>query len=216
MKKNQSIIGKTTKKPINPLRVLFIVIPLVLSACATSPPKKINNLCDIFDQKGGWYNSANKSSKRWGVSIGTMMAIMKQESAFVAKAKPPRKKVLWVFPGPRLSSAYGYPQAKKETWRDYEKAVGRPFADRDDFSDAIDFIGWYNAQSVKTLGLSTTDTYSLYLAYHEGHGGFRQRSYASKSWLTKVASEVSTTANNYNQQLKSCEDRLQPSWWWPF
>ncbi len=77
--------------------------------------------------------------------------------------------VFWVFPLWRKSSSYGYAQAKDETWRWYERSIGKN-RDRDDFSDAIDFIGWYNNQSVRTLGISRTDTFSLYLAYHEGHG----------------------------------------------
>ena len=43
-------------------------------------------------------------------------------------------------------------------------------ADRDDFNDAIDFIGWYNDQSSRRSKISKSDAYNLYLAYHEGQG----------------------------------------------
>ena len=191
---------------------LFVVF---LGGCAGSPPKKVNNACSIFDEKNGWYKKARKASKRWKTPIHVNMAIMHQESRFISKAKPPRTKILWVIPGPRKSSAYGYAQAKDETWRWYKRSSGHRGADRNDFDDAIDFVAWYNNVSVKKLGLSPDDAYSLYLAYHEGHGGFQRGTYKSKTWLLTVARKVQQQALNYHQQLSKCEDRLKGSWW-PF
>ena len=179
----------------------FVLV--MISGCANKPPSSTTNICEIFAEKRGWKKSAQTAERRWGSSVPVMMAIMKQESSFVAKAKPPRTRVLGV-PLWRKSSSYGYSQAKDETWRWYEKSVGRN-ADRDRFSHAIDFIGWYNRQSNKIIGLSVTDTYSLYLAYHEGHGGFRSGSYRSKDWLNKVAAKVRAQADKYANQYKSCD-----------
>ena len=134
----------------------------------------MNNICAIFEEKDDWYDDAADASEEWGSPIPIMMAIMHQESRFQADARPPRKKLLGFIPGPRLSNAYGYPQAKTGTWGDYKKDAGRFGADRDDFSDAVDFIGWYNYQSVRRSGISPQDTYGLYLAYHEGHGGYNR------------------------------------------
>jgi hypothetical protein len=142
-----------------------------------------------------------------------MMAIMYQESRFQAKAKPPRKKILGFIPGPRPSSAYGYSQAKKSTWKDYKRSAGRYGSDRDDFGDAIDFVGWYNYQSYKRSGISRKDTYSLYLAYHEGHGGFNRGTYRKKQWLMGVARKVERKANTYQKQLVGCEEKLQSGGW---
>jgi len=63
------------------------------------------------------------------------------------------------------------------------------------------------------------DTYNLYLAYHEGHGGFKRRTYNKKGWLKSVASKVARRANNYSTQLQKCEKRLRSSGGfslWPF
>lgn len=195
---------------------LFILASMVLTtACTTSPPRNPDNLCDIFREKDDWYADAQKAEKRWKSPIASMMAIMHQESRFVAKAQPPRTKILWIFPGPRPSTAYGYSQAKDETWSWYQNNSGNGWADRDDFGDAIDFIGWYNYQSGRMSKIKSNDTYHLYLAYHEGHGGFNRRTFNSKPWLKGVAKKVATRANNYNQQLAGCRDDLESSWW-PF
>jgi hypothetical protein len=183
------------------------------SACTTSPPKNPTNTCDIFREKGGWYDDAADARKEWGSPISVMMAIMHQESRFQAKAKPPRTKILWFIPGPRASSAYGYSQAKTTTWADYKRSAGRYGADRDDFADAIDFIGWYNYQSYKRSGISRSDPYSLYLAYHEGHGGFNRGTYKNKPWLIKVARKVESRAANYKAQLLACEEDLKKGGW---
>ncbi len=199
------------------LNVTFIIsLALFLSACASSPPTHVDNICHIFDEKSGWYKAAKKSSKRWGTPIPTMMAIMHQESRFQAKAKPPRTKILWIIPGPRKSSAYGYAQVKDGTWKEYEKDAGGWTADRDDFGDAVDFVGWYNRKTHKRTGVALSDTYNLYLAYHEGQGGFSRKTHNKKPWLLKVAKKVSSRAWRYKKQLQGCEERLNSSWWWPF
>jgi hypothetical protein len=141
---------------------------------------------------------------------------MYQESSFRAKAKPPRLKLFGVIPWKRPSTAYGYAQVKNETWDDYVEAEGGLFSDRDDFRDAIDFMAWYNRASVKELGLKPNDAYSLYLAYHDGRGGFRRGTWRSKGWLIETAKKVQTRANRYNTQLRGCRKSLESPWWWPF
>ena len=189
---------------------------LALTGCTTSPPRHLNNVCHIFDEKDGWYDAAREAQDRWGSPIPVIMAFMHQESRFVAKAKPPRTRILWIFPGPRVSDAYGYSQAKDSTWDWYQKESGNGWSSRADFADAADFVGWYNHLSHRSVGLSHTDAYSLYLAYHEGHGGFESGSYNGKPWLSKVASKVASRANRYTHQLATCEDRFNSTWWWPF
>ena len=141
------------------------------------------------------------------------MAFMYQESRFIATAKPPRKKIFGVIPGPRPSDSYGYSQAKESTWDWYQRSTGNYGADRDDFGDAIDFIGWYNNVSHKELGISKQDAFRLYLAYHEGHGGYRKQSYRSKDWLIDVARKVDRQAQQYNSQLQGCGEELEPRGW---
>ena len=185
----------------------------LLSACATSPPEQVDNVCDIFREKSGWYKDEKESRARWGVPISVSMAFMHQESRFVATAKPPRKKLWGVIPGPRPSDAYGYSQAKDSTWEWYQRSTGNYGADRDDFGDAIDFVGWYNNVSHKELGIDKQDAFRLYLAYHEGHGGYRKQSYRSKDWLVDVARKVDRQAKRYNSQLQECSEELEPRGW---
>lgn len=199
------------------MRLLFIgLCCLLVSSCVTSPPKRTDDICAIFKEKRSWYKQAQKAAKRWDSNIPTIMAIIHQESGFVGNARPPRRKILWVIPGPRLSDAYGYPQAKDATWEWYQRSTGRWGADRRDFGDAADFVGWYNSQSRKRNGIAAHDVYSLYLAYHEGHGGFVRHSYEKKPWLKNVARKVQQRSARYQQQLLSCEAELQKSRWWPF
>lgn len=192
---------------------LLLLAMMALAGCTTSQPKDVNNVCAIFEEKGGWYDDAADSRDEWGSPIPVMMAIMHQESKFQAKAKPPRKKIFGFIPGPRPSDSYGYSQALGSTWKGYKKSAGRYGADRDDFGDAIDFIGWYNHQSYKRSGIAKTDTYRLYLAYHEGHGGYNRGSYRSKQWLIDVAKKVNRRANSYQAQLNGCEKSLENDGW---
>lgn len=199
-----------------PLRLLVVtVVFCLLGGCVSTPPKNQNNLCEIFREKDGWYSDADDSRDNWGSPIPIMMAIMHQESRFQSKAKPPRKVILGFIPWFRPSSAYGYSQAKTTTWEWYQSSSGHYGADRDDFDDAIDFVGWYNNVSAKKCNIRPNDAYHLYLAYHEGHGGFNRRTYKNKSWLKKVAKKVSSRSRRYSSQLKSCEEELKDSWW-PF
>ena len=191
-----------------------LTLLLLLAGCATAPPADVDNICAIFAEKPRWYRDARRAGKRWDVPVPVLMAFVHQESRFVAKAKPPRRKILGFIPGPRPSDAYGYSQALASTWRDYQRGAGRYGADRDDFGDAIDFVGWYNAQSKRRNGIATTDAYRLYLAYHEGHGGYARGSYRGKDWLIQVARKVARRGQRYESQLRGCEGRLRESRGW--
>ncbi|HEY9033483.1 MAG TPA: hypothetical protein VIN71_06075 [Pseudomonadales bacterium] len=192
-----------------PPRLLLAGLLLLLAGCTTAPPSQTDDVCDIFREKRGWYKKAAKARDEWGSGIHTMMAFIHQESRFVADARPPRKKYLGFIPGPRLSSAYGYPQAKKETWRAYQRATGNYRHDRDDFGDALMFIGWYNDQSQRRNQIAKYDTEQLYLAYHEGHGGYARGSYRQKPWLQNVAKKVADQGWRYKTQLDGCEKELK-------
>lgn len=180
----------------------------LLGGCATAPPANVDNLCSIFREKGDWYRDAAQARENWGSPIPVMMAIMYQESRFQARARPPRGRILWVIPGPRPSNAYGYSQALESTWAEYNDSAGRWRASRSDFGDSIDFIGWYNDRSRHRSGIAPGDAYRLYLAYHEGHGGYNRGSYRDKGWLRSVAGRVSERAVRYRSQLASCEESL--------
>ena len=193
--------------------LVSVVVLMALGACATAPPEQVDNVCDIFREKSGWYEDAKESRARWGVPVSISMAFMHQESRFIATAKPPRKKLWGVIPGPRPSDSYGYSQAKESTWEWYQRSTGNYSADRDDFGDAIDFIGWYNDVTHRELGIDKQDAFRLYLAYQEGHGGYRRQTYRSKDWLVDVARKVDRQAKQYNSQLQDCSEELEPRGW---
>ena len=196
--------------------ILLLLISLT-SACSTSPPKNINNSCDIFFEKDDWYDDAKDSYERWGVPIHVQLAIIHQESSFNYDAETEMQYFLWIIPIGRKSDAYGYAQVKDDTWDWYIEKSGNSGADRDDFDDAVDFIGWYGKQTHKVLGISKWDAYNQYLAYHEGHGGFKRKTYNKKPWLVKVARKVEKRAKRYSAQLKKCQQELESRWdLWPF
>jgi hypothetical protein len=183
------------------------------SGCATAPPADVENICAIFEEKQRWYKAARKSEQRWGTPIHVQLAIIRQESSFRFDAKPPRKKLLGIIPWKRPSDAYGYAQALDSTWKWYKDDTGRRFADRDDFADAIDFVGWYTNMSAEKVGISKWDPYNQYLAYHEGHAGWQRKTFQRKGWLRDVARTVDYRAREWGAQLSRCEDDLDDGWW---
>ncbi|MBB5021991.1 hypothetical protein [Desulfurispira natronophila] len=202
------------------LITLAVLALLTISGCAAKQPKNIDNICAIFDQRPAWYDYAKRSERRWGTPIHVQFAMMHQESSFRSSVRPPgRVKLLGFIPGPRRSSAFGYPQAKDEVWREYTQDTGNHFGDRRSMKDALDFIGWYNNISHNRLGISKTNAEHLYLAYHEGHGGYQRRTYRQKEWLMRTARIVHQRAATYQRQLSSCEDRFRCRrfyQFWPF
>ena len=195
------------------IRILVGLLMAALAGCSTSPPADVENICAIFEERGKWYKAARKSEDRWGTPIHVQMAIIRQESSFHSDAKPPRRKLLGIIPWKRHSDAFGYAQALESTWAWYKNETGKRFADRDDFADAIDFVGWYTDTSQKAVGISKWDPYNQYLAYHEGHGGWRKKSYSSKPWLIDTARHVDYRAREWGAQLRRCEEDLDDGWW---
>ena len=84
------------------LLVFFVI--LTLGGCAVSPPRNTDNACNMLAEKPGWYDAVNDAADSWDVPEGLILSFIRQESSFVADAKPPRTKILWVLPGPRASS----------------------------------------------------------------------------------------------------------------
>ena len=201
-------------KRANPL--LGTLLVAWLAGCASSPPQQSDDLCRLFDERPRWFKAAAKVEKRWQVPIEIQLAFVQRQSSFNARARPPRKRLLGVIPWRRPSSAYGYSQATNATWRDYRRATGRMFADRNDFSDALDFIGWYNTESHKQLKLRRDDAYGLYLAYHEGRGGYARGSYRKRPQVTAYARTVAERAQRYGAQLAKCRKRFERKRRWLF
>ena len=193
------------------MRTIFIFVALLsmLTSCASKPPDNQDNICKIFSEKSSWYRLANKSEEKWGAPIHVQMSILRQESSFQNRVKPEREKLFGVIPWKRKSSALGYTQAIDGTWDWYKKENNKPLASRVNFADAVDFTGWYINKTASINKISKNDTYNQYLAYHEGHGGFKNKTYKSKDWLIDVANQVKSRANNYQNQLQDCESKFQ-------
>ncbi|MBN2689015.1 MAG: transglycosylase SLT domain-containing protein [Gammaproteobacteria bacterium] len=195
---------------------LCIILALFVSGCAKAPPHSQDNICSIFRQYPEWYWDSQDVQKKWHIPISVLIAIMHQESHFHAGAKPPREHILWVIPWFRPTSAYGYSQATDESWKSYRRSTGDHGADRDDFADAANFIGWYAHQAQRKVGISPRDPYKLYLAYHEGLGGYARKTYLRKKWLIAISHKVSRRAWIYHRQLMGCMRSLPKKPWWRF
>lgn len=194
---------------LNPIRTTVCAgVLAVLVSCSSShvsaPPSNQDNICSIFAQRPEWREAIAASARKWGAPVPVQMAIIWRESNFRGAARPPKKYILGVIPNGRLSSAYGYAQAIDGTWDWYRKDTGNSRADRTDFEDAADFVGWYMSKTVNQNSVGMNDAYNQYLAYHEGHAGHRRGSYRSKDWLLNVASKVAGQAARYRGQLRGC------------
>ena len=199
-------------KKLNLFSMLVIFI-LFLVGCVATPPTQRENLCKIFEEKDDWFDAAADMREKWGVPIHVPMAMMYQESSFKHDAKPPRDYILFgLIPWGRTSSAYGYAQAKTKTWDDYRRETGSMFANRENFDDAIDFMGWFISKTYSINKISKWDAKTQYLNYHEGWYGYQRKSYRKKRWLIGVADKVNERSLRYAAQLKSCEDSLDKGW----
>lgn len=197
-------------------RLLLLAAAAALPACvSTTPPDQPGDACAIFEQHESWWRSVKRAERRWGAPPALQLAIIRQESGFDHNARPPRGRFLFFFPGRRASSSYGYAQALKSTWAEYERAAGDRGVDRDEFRDAADFVSWYAGKSRRELGLDFADARAHYLAYHEGQGGYRAGSYRGKAQVLAAADRVQRLRDAYQGQLARCEGQLN-RWWWPF
>lgn len=163
-------------------------------------------------EKRDWYKSALRTEKRWKVPLQIPMAMMYQESHFRAKARPPKNYAFGFIPWGRVSSAYGYAQAKTGTWKDYKRETGNSWADRDDFDDAIDFMGWFINKTHSINKVSKWDAREQYLNYHDGWAGYRRDTHKSKGWLLAIADKVHVRASRYGAQYRKCKEKLDASW----
>lgn len=194
------------------ITLLIMIALLFLAGCAKPRPNNTENICHIFEQYPEWYWDAKRCEEKWGVPIPVQLSIINQESSFNAKARPPRKKIFWIIPWKRPSTAYGYSQALDATWAQYKREHSSG-AHRANFSDATDFVGWYAHQANKRVPIAPHDPYRLYLAYHEGAGGYAKQTHLAKPWLIKVAQKVNTRANTYKRQLITCEQLIPKRGW---
>ncbi|MFT4716363.1 MAG: hypothetical protein ACI9ZD_001848 [Paracoccaceae bacterium] len=184
-----------------------ILLLLILAACGsnvTPPPSNLNDACLIKSERPKWFNAMHGTQEKWGVPVSVQMATIYQESKFKGEARTPLSFKLGVIPMGRKSSAFGYSQAIDSTWKWYIRETGNRSAKRNDFEDAVDFMGWYMDQSTQKLNIPKTNARKQYLAYHDGHTGYRRGSYRRKGWLVRISKEVQARAKMYGTQLTEC------------
>ncbi len=183
-----------------------LALVLLLAACGggSKAPRNLDNACSIVNQKKSWLRDMKQSERKWGVPVAVQMATIYQESKFISNARTPLRYSLGVIPMGRQSSAYGFAQALDGTWKEYTRDQRRFGAKRNRFGDAVDFMGWYMAESTRRLGIAPGDARNQYLAYHEGRTGYARGSYNRKSWLLRISGEVASRAVMYQNQLVNC------------
>lgn len=201
--------------------IFAIVLLLMLGGCASfnslsygggeSPPEELSNMCEILAEKPHWADSLVRVKQKYGVPQHVILAVMHQESKFIHDARPLSKSGRGLFGTRYQSSAYGYSQALDLTWADYKARTGNHSAKRDRFEDAAMFMGWYMDNTNAQLKLSKWDAEVQYLAYHEGHGGYRSKSYVKKPWLRKIAKKVSKRSSKYWEQYQHCASSFDDS-----
>jgi hypothetical protein len=188
---------------------LFAMVAL-LGACSggDKPPSTVADACRMQSERPQWFKAMKRTEQKWGVPVSVQLATIARESSFRHDAQPTRRIGSgWFSREVPRSSAYGYAQALEGTWDDYREDTGRRGADRDDFADSSDFIGWYMHGAARVNGVPLHDAYNQYLAYHEGKAGFARGSYRKKAWLPPVARDVAGWAAVYERQLRSCPVR---------
>jgi hypothetical protein len=192
-------------------RAVLVVLVLVLAGCqgatrernSANDPARIRGVdreptgdltdaCALLSANPHWSTALKAADTKWGAEPHVVMAIIWQESRFQARARNPN------------STAFGYPQAINATWAWYQEANSRSGARRTNFADSVDFIGWYASRTEKVNGVSMSDTFSHYIAYHEGHGGFSNGGWRRKSALVQIARRVEGMAETYEGQLRRC------------
>ncbi len=186
-------------------KIVPVVFLLALTACAT-PPRHINDICAVFDQRDSWFDNweraAKSTERKYGIPTHVLMATVRKESGFKSNARPPRTKLFGFIPWKRQSSAYGYSQALNGTWAQYKRETGNFAARRSKFADAVDFVGWYHSKTVDTYGVSRNDTYRLYLAYYSGWGAYKRGNW--DAGVQRYARDTEKMAQRYAGQLRRC------------
>jgi hypothetical protein len=182
------------------VRRVPILLFLALAACA--PPRQAeapsappaNATCALLAAHKGWAEALASAQARWETPPPTLLAVVRQESNFqVEKQTPPL-------------APYGYAQADARTWSAYRSAVKRPHADRANFADAVDFIGWYFAATrARTNADYRRNLDTHYLAYSRGQNRPGKASAAAR----RNAAKVVGYAKAYEKDLAACPPKLK-------
>ena len=189
----------------------FIILLFCLTACS-SVPKYPQNACKIFSEKYLYLKYSRAASKKWGIPISSILAVINKESAFQRFAKPKRKKIFKIIPYRRPSSSFGFSQAVNKTWDLYKSENNKPTALRISFKNSSDFIGWYFWKTNKINKISFTDTRNMYLNYYLGWQAYKNKAYQKDKKAIIFAKSVEKQAKIYKNQLQECKSILKKNY----
>ena len=198
------------KKILNNNFIYFVIL-FFLASC-TSVPKYPENACKIFSEKYLYLKHSRAASKKWGVPISSILAVINKESGFRRFARPKRTKLFKIIPYRRSSSSLGYSQAVNKTWDLYKKENNKPAALRISFKNSSDFIGWYFWKTNKINKVSFTDTRNMYLNYYLGWEGYKKKAYKIDKKAIIFAKSVEKKAKIYKSQLNECKSILKKNY----
>lgn len=176
------------------LRLATLLLLIALAACrprevAVPPLPPPNATCALIASHPGWAPALAAAQQRWETPPSLLLAVIRQESNFRRDARSPKTR------GP-----YGYPQAIARTWENYQQAVQRPGADRNDFAAAVDFVGWYTHDTRQRTGAGYEKVTAHYLAYSRGAAATGPASAPAR----RNAAKVAAFARAYAIDLAAC------------
>lgn len=184
------LVKRLTKRTCVILAVL--VCALTLGTGPARADTSLKDACSLFEKRIGWFTAASEVSVKWQVPVPVIMAVMYQESRFKAKAAA------------KTTTAYGYAQVLDGTWQEYKEETNFDHAVRTSFADSAEFIGWYMGQTRQRIGIPLDDVAGQYLAYHQGHVGYRSARWKDNPALVAIAHKVAKLAKTYEQQMRNC------------
>ena len=169
----------------------FTKLLILISLSLFSIAGHAESVCTIIKQHPDWLKSAKAVSKQYGVPVSVQLAIIKEESNFQGDAQNAH------------STATGFAQVLNKSWAVFEKATHQ-HRSRSNFDAAVTYIGWYAAQVEHRTDINPNNAYKLYLAYHEGIGGYHHLQKHPKPQVTALAKQVAQNAKLYSQKIISC------------
>ena len=187
-------------------KLLFLFIFFLVSC--SSVPKYPSNACKIFEEKYFYLKHTRAASKKWGVPISSILAVINMESGFKRFAKPKRTKIFKIIPYRRPSSSFGFSQAIKSSWELYKKENNKPLALRTSMKSSSDFVGWYFYKSNQINNIPLNDIKKLYLSYYLGWGNYKNKTYRTDQKAILLAKKVQQQADKYRLQLKKCQKKV--------
>lgn len=149
----------------------------------------------------GWRAALAAGEARWGVSPGTVLAVLDQESSLRAAARGAGAV------GADPARNFGYAQANARTWAAFERAVGVRAA-RTNFAASVQFVGWYFAETRRLNGVPPGAIAEHYLAYKLGHGGHARG--GGSTAQRQLAARVAATARDFDRRLAACTAAQAP------